>query len=153
MEELRLDLEVKNIKLVYENEVDHSVKVLADPEQMKRVINNIVGNAVKYLGKASGKITMNIKEYKKQIQISISDDGVGIAEKDLPFIFDRFYRADASRNSKKGGTGLGLAIVRKIVEEHSGRVWAESIEGQGTTIYIALPKYLEETKSTEEKNL
>lgn len=153
MEELRLDLEVKNIKLVYENEVDRSVKVLADPEQMKRVINNIVGNAVKYLGKASGKITMNIKEYKKQIQISISDDGVGIAEKDLPFIFDRFYRADASRNSKKGGTGLGLAIVRKIVEEHSGRVWAESIEGEGTTIYIALPKYLEETKSPEGKKL
>lgn len=153
MEELRLDLEVKNIKLVYENEVDHTVKVLADPEQMKRVINNIVGNAVKYLGKESGIICLNIKEYQKQIQISISDNGVGIAEKDLPFIFDRFYRADASRNSKKGGTGLGLAIVRKIVEEHSGRVWAESQEGKGTTIHIALPKYQEmpEPKSEEGK--
>lgn len=149
MEELRLDLEVKNIELVYENEVDRCVKVLADPEQMKRVINNIVGNAVKYLGKDSGKITMSIKEYKKRIQISISDNGMGIAEKDLPFIFDRFYRADASRNSKKGGTGLGLAIVRKIVEEHSGQVWAESIEGEGTTIYISLPKYLEEAKPSK----
>jgi signal transduction histidine kinase len=64
-------------------------------------------------------------------------------QKDLPYIFDRFYRTDSSRNSAKGGSGIGLAIVKKIVEDHGGQIWATSKEGEGTTMHIVLRKYQE----------
>ncbi|WFR57398.1 HAMP domain-containing sensor histidine kinase [Anaerocolumna sp. AGMB13025] len=140
IEELNLDLEVKNIEFIYENQTDHGLKVSADAEQLKRVINNIIGNSVKYIGSKKGLIKIQIKDIGEYVQISIEDSGQGIAEKDLPFIFDRFYRADASRNSTKGGTGLGLAIVKKIIQDHMGTIWAESEEGKGTTIYFTLKK-------------
>jgi signal transduction histidine kinase len=140
IEELNLDLEVKNIEFMYENQADHGLKVSADAEQLKRVINNIIGNSVKYIGSKKGLIKILIKDIGEYMQISIEDSGQGIAEKDLPFIFDRFYRADASRNSTKGGTGLGLAIVKKIIQDHMGTIWAESEEGKGTTIYFTLKK-------------
>lgn len=156
IEELSLDLEVKNIEIQYENTSNSSIRVLADAEQLKRVINNIIGNAVKYLGKDSGKISIQIIQIKDKIQIAITDNGVGIAKKDLPNIFERFYRADTSRNSKKGGSGLGLAIVKKIIEEHSGTVWAESTQGVGTTIYFTLPIYYDKKvieKKVEQEDL
>ena len=77
------------------------------------------------------------------IQVEIEDNGRGIAAKDLPAIFDRFFRADASRNSSKGGSGIGLSIVRKILEDHGGKVWATSREGIGTIMYFVLRKYQE----------
>ena len=80
--------------------------------------------------------------YKRQ-QIELGDNGKGIAAKDLPNIFDRFYRTDASRNSSKGGSGIGLSIVKKIVEEHGGKIWATSEEGVGTTMYFVIRKYQE----------
>lgn len=149
IEEISLDLEMKGIKLEYENLVDVSVMVAADAEQLKRVINNIIGNSIKYLGKDSGKIVICISQEDETVKVSIEDDGIGIARKDLPFIFDRFYRADESRNSSKGGTGLGLSIVRKIIEEHSGRIWAESQEGAGTKLSFILPVYIEANKIHE----
>lgn len=144
IDDLRLDLELKNIELGYHNSMESVTKAIADAEQLKRVINNIIGNSVKYLGKDSGKIDVRIKELGEYIQVEIEDSGVGIPSKDLPYIFDRFYRADASRNSKKGGTGLGLAIAKKIIEEHSGRIWASSEEGKGTTIYFTIKKWIPE---------
>ena len=75
------------------------------------------------------------------IQVELGDNGKGIAAKDLPYIFDRFYRTDASRNSSKGGSGIGLSIVKKIVEEHGGNIWATSDEGAGTTMYFVIRKY------------
>lgn len=141
IEELSLDLEVKNIELGYQNFQEGMLQVLADAEQLKRVINNIIGNAVKYLDKPKGRIEVRIKELGTFVQIEIEDNGVGIPAKDLPFIFDRFYRADASRNSKKGGTGLGLAIAKKIIEDHSGRIWATSEKGVGTTILFTLERW------------
>lgn len=144
IEELSLDLELKNIELGYENMTDANTKAIADPEQLKRVINNIIGNSVKYLGKEQGRINVRIKELGEFIQVEIEDNGMGIPAKDLPLIFDRFYRADASRNSRKGGTGLGLAIAKKIIEEHSGRIWATSEEGKGTTIYFTVKKWIPE---------
>ena len=77
------------------------------------------------------------------IQVEIEDNGRGIAAKDLPYIFDRFYRTDISRNSSKGGSGIGLSIVHKIMEDHGGKVWATSREGAGTTMYFVLRKYQE----------
>jgi signal transduction histidine kinase len=74
------------------------------------------------------------------VEITFSDNGEGIAAKDLPYIFERFYRADASRNSLKGGSGIGLAIAKKVIEDHSGNIWAESVEGKGTTIHFTLMK-------------
>ena len=77
------------------------------------------------------------------IQVEIEDNGKGIAAKDLPNIFDRFYRTDASRNSSKGGSGIGLSIVKKIMEDHGGKVWATSKEHTGTVMYFVLRKYQE----------
>ncbi|MDO5520566.1 MAG: HAMP domain-containing sensor histidine kinase [bacterium] len=141
--ELSLDLEVKNIDLGYFNYASHEIDVIIDPEQIKRVINNIVGNAVKYMDKRRGIINIRIHENEDTVVIEIEDNGKGIAEKDLPYIFDRFYRADASRNSSTGGTGLGLAIAKKIVEEHNGSIWAKSKENIGTIFYMSLKKEME----------
>jgi len=140
LEEIGLDLEVKNIEVQYYNELDHGTKVVADAEQLKRVINNIIGNAVKYLDKSKGVLQIRIHDIGNYVQIEIEDNGVGIPKADIPYIFERFYRADASRNSKKGGSGLGLAISKKIIEDHSGKIWAVSEVGVGTTIFFTLRK-------------
>ena len=86
---------------------------------------------------------MEVKDVGDFIQVEMGDNGKGIAAKDLPYIFDRFYRTDASRNSSKGGSGIGLSIVKKIVEEHGGNIWATSEEGTGTTMYFVIRKYQE----------
>ena len=143
IEEVGLDMESQNIELGYFNYVDEDVTVIADAEQMKRVINNIISNSVKYLDKKRGIINIRIKDVGDFIQVEIEDNGKGIAAKDLPNIFDRFYRTDSSRNSSKGGSGIGLSIVRKVIEDHGGRIWATSKEGIGTEIHFVLRKYQE----------
>ena len=142
-EEVGLDMESYNIELGYFNYVNEDVVVIADAEQLKRVINNIISNSVKYLDKPKGIINIRIKDVGDFIQVEIEDNGRGIAAKDLPYIFDRFYRTDASRNSSKGGSGIGLSIVRKIIEDHGGRIWATSKEGIGTEMHFVLRKYQE----------
>lgn len=117
--------------------------MIADAEQMKRVINNIISNSVKYLDKRRGIINIRIKDRGDFIQVEIEDNGKGIAQKDLPYIFDRFYRTDSSRNSSQGGSGIGLSIVRKIIEDHGGRIWATSRESTGTVMHFVLRKYQE----------
>ena len=143
VEEVGLDMDSRNIELGYFNYVSDDVVVIADAEQMKRVINNIISNSVKYMDKPKGIINIRIKDVGDFIQIEIEDNGRGIAAKDLPCIFDRFYRTDSSRNSSQGGSGIGLSIVRKIVEDHGGRIWATSKEGMGTEMHIVLRKYQE----------
>ena len=143
VEEVGLDMEARGIELGYFNYVDEDVVVIADAEQMKRVINNIISNSVKYLDKKKGIINIRIKDDGDFIQVEIEDNGKGIAAKDLPNIFDRFYRTDSSRNSSQGGSGIGLSIVRKIIEDHGGRIWATSKEGIGTEVHFVLRKYQE----------
>lgn len=143
VEEVGLDMETRGIELGYFNYVDEDVLVIADAEQMKRVINNIIGNSLKYLDKKKGIINLRITDDGDFIQVVIEDNGKGIAAKDLPYIFDRFYRTDSSRNSSKGGSGIGLSIVKKIIEDHGGRIWASSKEGIGTEIHFVLRKYQE----------
>ncbi|MDD6065063.1 MAG: HAMP domain-containing sensor histidine kinase [Firmicutes bacterium] len=143
IEEVGLDLESKNIDLSYFNSVEKDVLIIADAEQLKRVINNIVGNSIKYMDKPKGYISIRVKDVGDFIQVEIEDNGRGIAAKDLPAIFDRFFRADASRNSSKGGSGIGLSIVRKIIEDHGGKIWANSKLGCGTIMYFVLRKYQE----------
>ena len=142
-EELGLEMETRGIELVYANYVEKGVQVIADGEQIRRVIHNIVSNAIKYMEKPRGIIQLRVKDVGDFIQVEIEDNGKGIAAKDLPYIFDRFYRTDVSRNSSKGGSGIGLSIVKKIMEDHGGQVWATSKEGTGTTMYLALRKYQE----------
>ena len=147
VEEVGLDMDSRNIELGYFNYVSDDVVVIADAEQMKRVSNNIISNSVKYMDKPKGIINIRIKDVGDFIQIEIEDNGRGIAAKDLPCIFDRFYRTDSSRNSSQGGSGIGLSIVRKIVEDHGGRIWATSKEGMGTEMHIVLRKYQEVLQS------
>ena len=140
-EELGLEMETRGIELVYANYVEKGVQVIADGEQIRRVIHNIVSNAIKYMEKPRGIIQLRVKDVGDFIQVEIEDNGKGIAAKDLPYIFDRFYRTDVSRNSSKGGSGIGLSIVKKIMEDHGGKVWATSRLGIGTIMYFVLRKY------------
>lgn len=142
-EEVGLEMETKGIELVYANYVENNVLVIADGEQIRRVIHNIISNAIKYMDKSRGIIQIRIKDVGDFIQVEIEDNGKGIGSKDLPYIFDRFYRTDVSRNSSKGGSGIGLSIVKKILEDHGGKVWATSREGIGTIMYFVLRKYQE----------
>lgn len=143
VEEVGLDLESKNIELNYSNLVAPDTVIIADPEQMKRVINNIIGNSIKYIDKPKGVIDIRILDELDSVRIEIEDNGKGISAKDLPKVFERFYRTDASRNSSQGGSGIGLSIVKKIVEDHGGYIWATSKEGEGTCMHFVIRKYRE----------
>lgn len=151
VEEVGVELESKGIELNYTNLVDSQTRIIADPEQLKRVINNIISNSVKYMDKEKEKsiIDIRILDEADAIKVEIEDNGRGIAAKDLPNIFDRFYRSDSSRNSSKGGSGIGLSIVKKIVEDHGGYIYATSKEGEGTCMHFIIRKY-EEIKDDEQ---
>lgn len=109
-----------------------------DTDKMTQVIDNILNNAIKY-SPDGGKIKVGMKTTDAQLIISISDEGLGIPKKDLPRIFDRFYRVDKARSRAQGGTGLGLAIAKEIVKQHKGFIWAKSEYGKGSTFTIVLP--------------
>jgi signal transduction histidine kinase len=143
VEEVGLDLESKNIHLNYTNLAPTETCVVADPEQLKKVINNIIGNSVKYMGHENGEIDIRILDEGESVKVEIEDNGKGIASKDLGNIFERFYRTDASRNSMQGGSGIGLSIVKKIIEDHGGYVWATSKEGEGTCMHFVLRKHVD----------
>lgn len=109
-----------------------------DTDKMTQVIDNIISNAMKY-SPDGGEIRFGVKQFDDQIQVMISDEGMGIPKANVKRIFERFYRADRARSRALGGTGLGLAIAREMIMAHGGDIWAESEEGKGTTIYFTLP--------------
>ncbi len=144
-QEIALDLRENGMSFRYENFCGLSDSISADPEKLKRAVDNIFSNSIKYMDKEQGHMRLTIKNVVNDyIQIEIEDNGVGIAKEDIPYIFDRFYRTDESRGTQKGGSGIGLSIVKKIIEDHGGRVWATSELGQGTCMFIMLPKITEE---------
>lgn len=145
VDEIGADLEQRGMMFSYRNYCAANVMVTADPEQLKRVINNIINNACKYNNKAKGKVGITLTEYDRKVQVAIKDNGIGISKEDLPHIFRRTYRADMSRNSA-GGSGLGLSICKKIIEEHGGEIWAESKLRAGTTIFFTLNKVINQSK-------
>ena len=140
--ELKVELESRNIELGYFNYADKAAVIIADPEQLKRVINNIISNSVKYMSTdRKGIINIRVSDADDFVQFEIEDNGKGIAQKDVQYIFDRFYRTDSSRNSAQGGSGIGLSIVKKIISDHGGQIWATSKEGTGTVMHFVLRKY------------
>ncbi|WP_312086508.1 ATP-binding protein, partial [Exiguobacterium sp.] len=110
----------------------------ADPDQMEQVLTNLLGNALRYT--ENGEIKIKIDEDRENITLSVIDSGDGIPEEDLPFVFDRFYKADKARTRGKTGTGIGLAIVANVVRAHGGEVEVDSRLGEGATFRIRLPK-------------
>ena len=150
VEEVGMDLDNSDIELNYSNLLEPGTRVIADPEQLKKVINNIIGNSVKYMDKEHGVIDIRLLDAVDSIRVEIEDNGKGIANKDLGNIFERFYRTDASRNSSKGGSGIGLSIVKKIIEDHGGYIWATSKEGEGTCMHFVMRKYVEQNEEGEQ---
>ena len=140
VKDLYLELETIKIKFEYIVNVGTNTVIDMDKEQIKRALNNIVSNAVKYMDKEEPEINFRVTETSDAINIQISDNGRGIDEKDLPHIFERFYRSDVSRNTKLGGSGIGLSIVKKVIENHEGSVVAMSKPGVGTEVGIELKK-------------
>lgn len=112
--------------------------VEVDPDRMIQVIENIMNNAIKY-SPDGGVVTIRLEENPSNVTISITDEGLGIPQKDLPYLFDRFYRVDKARSREQGGTGLGLAISKELVELHNGTISVTSVEGQGSTFAINIP--------------
>lgn len=115
-----------------------SVFVEVDPDRMIQVLDNILNNAIKY-SPDGGTITGRMRVKEDKVILSISDEGMGIPKSDLNKIFSRFYRVDRARSRAMGGSGLGLAISQEVVEQHGGRIWAESTIGEGTTFHLSLP--------------
>ena len=130
---LRLELEVP----------DNFPTLRVDERRLEEVVHNLLDNAVKY-SHQNGRILIQAAAPDQEVVLSVRDEGVGIAGNDLPRIFERFYRADRARSRELGGTGLGLSIVKHIAQLHGGRVEAESVVGQGTTIRVILPNPLPE---------
>lgn len=135
----RFDMNVKDDRIILSRDIpNETTYVWIDKDKMTQVLDNIISNAVKY-SPDGGVINFKVKKNMRQIIVSIEDEGIGIAYDKLDKIFDRFYRADKARTRDLGGTGLGLAITQEIVEAHYGKIWVDSKEGKGTTIYFSLP--------------
>jgi len=115
--------------------------VWADRDRMAQVLHNLLANAVRYTD-SGGRVTLTVEQSAGDVQVEVTDTGVGIAADELPHVFDRFYRVDRSRSRATGGAGLGLAVVKYLVEAHGGRVWVRSAPGQGSTFGFALPAEL-----------
>lgn len=140
IEELRYDLEDKGVDFDWENQTSGPALASVDLDKLKRVVVNVVDNALKYMANEQKKFGITLQADQEWITIAFKDNGKGIPEEALPHIFERFYRAEQSRNSSTGGSGLGLAIVRQIIDGHGGFIWAESKPNSGTTIFIKLKR-------------
>jgi two-component system, OmpR family, sensor histidine kinase VicK len=129
----------KNLNVTFERYLpDESMFVEIDQDKITQVLDNIISNALKY-SPEGGTITFHAKENNGFIEISVSDQGLGIPKENLDKIFERFYRVDKARSRQMGGTGLGLAIAKEMISAHGGDIWATSVDGKGTTITFTLP--------------
>jgi signal transduction histidine kinase len=139
--QMRRRLEIENTSMKIEIGGIEPVRVRGDEENMRRIMVILLDNAIKYTGteegKGEGRITVALQRLGKQAVLQVSDTGIGIEGKDLPHIFERFYRADLARSRE--GTGLGLAIAQTLVEQLNGTITAESTPGKGSTFRVSLP--------------
>ncbi|WP_432359114.1 ATP-binding protein [Sporosarcina sp. UB5] len=128
-----------NVSLALDvNESDKEIILYADDDRLEQVFTNLIDNAIRHTPDG-GKVTVGVERKGDIVEISVADTGSGIPEEDLPFIFERFYKADKARTRGKGGTGLGLAIAKNIIDSHEGRITAELGETSGTIFKCALP--------------
>jgi two-component system phosphate regulon sensor histidine kinase PhoR len=141
VERLRPQVERSVLRLAVDLPSDLPL-VLADAERIQQVVTNLVHNAIKFTP-SGGEVMVSAAAGEGEVVVSVHDTGVGIPANDLPRIFERFYKADHARSGR--GTGLGLAIAKHIVQGHSGRIWAESIEGRGSTFHFSLPTVINQT--------
>lgn len=140
IDEMSFFLKKKNGRANLSAEKTENYIVVADREKLKRVVLNIIQNSMKYMKKVPKQLQVSLESTENEVIVEIKDNGSGIEKADIPFIFDSFYRTDASRNSETGGSGLGLSIVKKIIQAHDGSVWAKSLLDEGTSIYFTLKK-------------
>lgn len=128
----------KGIELIF-LKPDHALApATVDPEKMRVVIQNLIENAIKYSNKG-GRVFVNIGEKAGATEISVRDTGIGIAPADQPQIFGKFFRAANAKAQDVVGSGLGLYTTQKIVERHNGKIWFESVPGEGTTFFVSVP--------------
>jgi len=139
IEELSFDLRKQNVNVHFQYDPVGSYLVLADRDKFKRILANIINNSLKYMDKAQKDLNLSLISINDKVKIIIADNGPGIPEDSMPFIFNQFYRAEQSRNKLTGGSGLGLSIAKMIVEEHNGTIQVESTLMVGTNITITLP--------------
>ncbi|OLS03655.1 sensor histidine kinase [Tissierella creatinophila] len=126
----------KNYNIKYD--IEDNIEVFMDKDKIKQIINNLLSNGVRYLGE-NGEVFIELKRSQTNLVLTIKDNGIGIKKENLPFIFDRFFRVDSSRNKETGGTGLGLSIVESIVKAHNGEINVESLENEFTKFTIVFP--------------
>lgn len=127
----------KNYNII--SSIDENVEVQMDKDKLKQIMHNLLSNSYKYL-KPKGIVLVELKKVEDNIIIKIKDNGIGIPEKDIPYIFERFYRTDLSRNKSTGGFGIGLTITKSLVEYHGGKISVESKEGEESTFIVQFPK-------------
>jgi two-component system phosphate regulon sensor histidine kinase PhoR len=139
MESLEIKAKQHNIKLVFKQKYDEPIMVTADRQKITQVLTNLIDNSFKY-GKEAGNTWITLFDLHDQVLIEVTDDGIGIEEKNLPRLFERFFRTDTSRSRQIGGSGLGLAIVKHIVEAHQQTINVRSTEGVGSTFGFTLQK-------------
>ena len=130
----------RGIKLLFDKEYDRALQVYADRKRIFQALSNLIVNSIVY-GKEGGKTVVSFLDLDENVLIEVSDNGIGIARKDIPRIFERFYRADKSRSREQGGTGLGLAIVKHIIEAHQQTISVRSTPNEGTSFIFTLKKY------------
>jgi two-component system phosphate regulon sensor histidine kinase PhoR len=129
----------KNIKISFDKSYSKPVKVKADRKRIMEVVENLIGNTIKY-GQEGGKTTIGFIDTGENILMDITDNGIGIEERNLPRIFERFYRVDKSRSRESGGTGLGLSIVKHTIQAHNQTITVRSRVDRGTTFIFSLDK-------------
>lgn len=128
-----------NISVQILNKPERPVFVKADKKRILEVVTNLVVNGIKY-GKPGGNVNISFHDLEDNIIVEVSDDGIGIDKKDLPRVFERFFRVDKSRSREQGGTGLGLSIVKHIIEAHNQSINVRSVIDKGTTFNFTLEK-------------
>ncbi len=148
-EELEFDLEKEGVALQSDFQVDQTSNIRMDRDSFRRVLTNVIQNSLKFMNKEHREIKLFAATNNGILRLTVEDNGPGIPQQALPYIFERFYRAEPSRNTETGGSGLGLAIANRIVIEHGGTIMAQSTEGVGTQIHITLPVYEEVSKGIE----
>ncbi len=130
----------KAIQLIYQGP-ERPARVLGNRDQLRQVVSNLIDNSIKYAKESGGEVVISLQEEKEDILVRVSDEGLGISEEDIPYVFDTAYRSPAARSMKRTGAGLGLAIAKRVVEQHGGTIKVQSKLGEGTIVSFNVPLY------------